>query len=246
MGVSGERHQPRAERTEEALLLHSLGNAVAMLFFDLDALQQARGNPEAFKEAHASMYKELVALKGIVRRAAEVLAPRCEPRSEGDATRRDGVSREAARSEGKKDSVMLEGKSPIRVLCVDDSTDITDGLRLIIESEPDMQFVGALASADSLVREIAHLCKSEASEDGTLVVLLDAVMPGKDSFSAIGEVAAACPQARTVVYSGYDGPEFAERALRAGAWRCISKNDDPVTLLRLLREVARASGPWKA
>jgi DNA-binding NarL/FixJ family response regulator len=97
-----------------------------------------------------------------------------------------------------------------------------------------MQCVGCLASADHLVEEVRRLT---AAPDTSLVILLDATMPGKSPFAAMIEVAAEFPSVRTIIYSGYDDPAFIERALEAGAWDCISKRDDPEAIVRAVREV---------
>ena len=43
---------------------------------------------------------------------------------------------------------------------------------------------------------------------------------------------------RTIVYSGHDDPGFLERMRGAGAWGCVSKREEPDTILRAVREVA--------
>jgi two-component system, NarL family, invasion response regulator UvrY len=119
-----------------------------------------------------------------------------------------------------------------RVLCVDDRKDVADSLRLIISSEPTMQCVGCLASANDLVEQVQN-CDPRPD-----VVILDATMPGKDPLVAIEELAVACPSTRAIVYSGRDDAALVRRAREKGAWAFVSKHDDPRALLRAVREVA--------
>lgn len=132
--------------------------------------------------------------------------------------------------------------APIRVLCVDDYPQLTHVLRRLIDAQPDLQCVACLASANDLVAEVSRLCTppERSSTDATtsLVIILDATMPGKDPLEAAGELAEAFPQARTIFYSGHSDGEFIDRALNAGAWGCVSKSDEPSSLLRAVREVA--------
>jgi len=122
---------------------------------------------------------------------------------------------------------------PIRVVCVDDLSDITDVMRMMINAEAgDMEYVGSFSSANDLVGEV---CRIDPSPD---VVILDASMPGKDSFEAMRELAASCPQVRTIIYSGYDSRDFTDRAFDAGAWGCVSKSGEPQEIVRAVREVA--------
>lgn len=125
---------------------------------------------------------------------------------------------------------------PTRVLCVDDNPDMTAAMRMLIDTEPRMECVGCLSSADRLVHELRRLRPD--------VVLLDATMPGKDPLQAISEIAAEFPAIRTIVLSGHDDPAFIERAGSAGARGCLSKRDEPGTILRAVREVAAGNAWW--
>lgn len=118
----------------------------------------------------------------------------------------------------------------IGVLCVDDSTDMTTMMQLILDSESDMHCLGCLKSADRLVAEVRTLMPD--------VVLLDASMAGKVPFDAMRELASEVPQVRTVVVSGHDDEAFVGAAMSAGAWGCVSKRDEPDTIVRAVREVA--------
>ncbi|MEK6701793.1 MAG: response regulator transcription factor, partial [Planctomycetota bacterium] len=125
-----------------------------------------------------------------------------------------------------------------RVLCVDDNADITEVMRMVIDTEPTMRCVGCLASADHLVEKVRRM--SPLPE----VVLLDATMPGKSPLVAMSELAAAFPEIRTIIYSGHDDPGFMEQAREAGAWGCVSKNDDPSAILHAVRRVTTGNALW--
>ncbi|MFZ4574231.1 MAG: response regulator [Phycisphaerales bacterium] len=126
----------------------------------------------------------------------------------------------------------------IRVLCVDDSRDITAVLKMIIDAEPDMRCVGCLLSADRLISEVRRLSTTPSTPStSSLVVILDANMPGKDPLKVMQELATGFPCVRTIIYSGYDDPEFVDRAIAAGASGCVSKRDEPEAITRAVREV---------
>lgn len=123
----------------------------------------------------------------------------------------------------------------LRVFVVDDGPDVSEMMRKIIDSEPDMRCVGCLNSADRLVEA--------AREVAPDVVLLDATMPGKPPLEALGELAEALPAVRTLVFSGHNDSAFVDAAVDAGAWGCVSKTEDPETVLRAVRQVA-AGKTW--
>lgn len=120
----------------------------------------------------------------------------------------------------------------IRVLCVDDSADMTAVMRMMMESEPGMECVGCLASADDLIVEVRRVSPPPN------VVILDAVMPGRNPMEAMAALAAAFPAIRIIILSGHDDADFVERAIHAGAWGCISKRAHPDAILQAVREAA--------
>lgn len=123
-----------------------------------------------------------------------------------------------------------ETKRPIRVLCVDDHTDILTLLKMTIANEADMRHVGSVASADALMPEL-----SSANPD---VVLLDNTMPSLDPISVLRQARDQHPDARFIVFSGYDDTETIDRALEAGAWGFVSKHLGMPALLNAIRSVA--------
>jgi DNA-binding NarL/FixJ family response regulator len=132
----------------------------------------------------------------------------------------------------------LHHRHATRVLCVDDSRDTAAVLRMLIDAESSMQCVGCLTTAGDLLEEVRRLSPPPD------VVILDATMPGKDPLASMSELAAQFPKIRTIIYSGYDDPELIDRALSAGAWGCISKREDPDTIMRAVRDAA-AGNPWR-
>ena len=121
-------------------------------------------------------------------------------------------------------------QAKIKVLCVDDSPDLARMIELRLGAEPDMTSVGRLESADDLLATCAR-----ATPD---VVLIDLSMPGKPTLEAVAELAAAQPQARCIVFSGYDGPDNVDEAAKAGAWGYLSKHGEPDAVVDAVRRVA--------
>ncbi len=109
-------------------------------------------------------------------------------------------------------------------------------MRMIIETDGTMEFAGSLESADRLLTEARRL----AAKPGvvSLIVLLDARMPGKSPLEAVREIAAELPWVRVVILSGFDDPAFYDKVLDAGAWGFISKSDEPDAILRAIHKIA--------
>jgi DNA-binding NarL/FixJ family response regulator len=121
--------------------------------------------------------------------------------------------------------------SPIKVLCVDDSVDITKLVCMAISGEPDMEVVGEMHSAENLLEEVCRL--------GPDIVLLDLSIPGVDVLEALSGISEKSPSTRIVVFSGYDDQKNVDAAMAAGAWGYVSKNVDLDVLISGLRDVAQ-------
>jgi DNA-binding NarL/FixJ family response regulator len=118
----------------------------------------------------------------------------------------------------------------IRVGLVDDQAMVRVGLRMILESEPDVVVVCEASDGAEALAMIA-----EHSPD---VVLMDVRMPGMDGIAATREVIAAAPHARIVILTTFDDDEYLYGALRAGASGFLLKSADGDTLVDAVRVVA--------
>jgi len=117
-------------------------------------------------------------------------------------------------------------------MCVDDNQQVGEAIeRAIVKAAPKMEWVGWVESADDLVMAVQ---RAEAD-----VVLLDVDMPGRDSITALGELSAmpAPLPTRVVMLSGHVRPDHINRAIEAGAWGYLSKNQTMEALLDAVRRV---------
>ena len=122
---------------------------------------------------------------------------------------------------------------PIRVVLVDDQALLRMGLRLVIESEPDLEVVGEASDGATAVDQVRALAPD--------VVLMDVRMPGVDGIEATRRVVAEHPATRVLVLTTFDLDEYAFAALRAGASGFLLKNSRPGDLVEAIRTVASGS-----
>ena len=124
----------------------------------------------------------------------------------------------------------MTGHHPtISVLCVDDNEPLALALRMKFGAVGGFDWRGWLPDADNLVLR--------AERDNPSVVLLDIDMPGRDPFDAVAELTVRCPQTRVVVFSGHVRRELIDRALEAGVWGYVSKNDGEDILIDAVHQV---------
>lgn len=119
----------------------------------------------------------------------------------------------------------------IRVMCVDDDAGTRALYALILGTEPDMECVATLPSAQGLRERVM-----ESEPD---VVLLDLRMPGPDPMDALRETSRARPATRIIVFSGMTDPDTMEEAIGKGAAAYLSKDALPETILETIRRMGR-------
>lgn len=115
------------------------------------------------------------------------------------------------------------------VLCVDDNPHVADALRMLFSRGQWCRWLGWLPDATDLAERVKAVCP--------MIVLLDLDMPGPDPFEAIAEITAHCPETRTIIFSGHVRKDLIDRAIEAGVWGYVSKNDGEGVLVEAIRKI---------
>lgn len=117
----------------------------------------------------------------------------------------------------------------VRVMVVDDEALVRSGLKLILESAPDIEVV-ATADGMSAVAEVRRHRPD--------VVLLDLRMPDVDGLTVLRELGADPSPPVVTVLTTFDADEFVAQALGAGASGFLLKDTEPEQLVHAVRTLA--------
>jgi DNA-binding NarL/FixJ family response regulator/uncharacterized protein involved in exopolysaccharide biosynthesis len=119
----------------------------------------------------------------------------------------------------------------IRILVVDDQKTIREGLKAILESEPDLVVVGTAQDGQSGIEQVALLQPD--------VVLIDMEMPGIDGVKTTEIICQNYIGTKIIILSCYDSDEYVSQSLRAGAIGYLLKNTPAPELKEAIRFVYR-------
>ncbi|HEY0660534.1 MAG TPA: response regulator transcription factor [Lysobacter sp.] len=123
----------------------------------------------------------------------------------------------------------------IRVLLVDDHAVVREGVRALLEQQPDMRIVGEAGSGADAIAMLAALMPH--------VVVLDMKMPGLPATQSITEIKHRLPECQVLMFTSYAEDSQVRDALNAGATGYLLKDTLRDDLVRAVREVA-AGRAW--
>jgi DNA-binding NarL/FixJ family response regulator len=124
----------------------------------------------------------------------------------------------------------------IRVVLADDQQLIRAGLRLMLETEPDIRVVAEAEDGARAVEAAAALAPD--------LVLIDIRMPVLDGIEATRRLCGQDSSGHTsvLILTTYDADEYVFAALRAGASGFLLKHTSPEGLVAAIRTVAAGEG----
>lgn len=118
-----------------------------------------------------------------------------------------------------------------RVLLVDDHALVRAGVRMLLNSQPDLEVVGEAGNAPE--------ASAIARQTQPQVVVLDLSLPGGPSLPLIREFQELSSQPQILILSMHDDPAYVRAALGAGARGYVVKTLNVDDLLQAIRDVAR-------
>lgn len=118
---------------------------------------------------------------------------------------------------------------PIRIMCVEDHPVFQEGLRAIIEAQPDMILVAhAVNGVEAIAEFRRHLPD---------ITLMAPRLPGSNGTDILTAIRDEFPQARIIILTTSDSEGEINRALRAGASGYLLKSMPKNELLAVIRSV---------
>lgn len=117
--------------------------------------------------------------------------------------------------------------SKIRIVIADDQNLICDGIRIILDSQPDMEVVGIADNGQKAV-EFVNACLPD-------VALLDIRMPVMSGIEALKEIKAKHPKTVVLMLTTFDPDEYIISAFKNGADGYLLKDTTGDRLIEAIR-----------
>lgn len=117
---------------------------------------------------------------------------------------------------------------PIKVIIVDDSDFVRDGMKIILDIDDDFDVIGTASNGQEAV-ELARTNKSD-------VVLMDIQMPVMDGIEAT-KVFVEENLGKVMILTTFDDDELVDKAIKNGAKGYLIKNHKPEELKQMIRSI---------
>jgi DNA-binding NarL/FixJ family response regulator len=118
---------------------------------------------------------------------------------------------------------------PLTVVIADDHQLFRDGVRALLDAQPDMECVGEAATGEEVIG-----LSAEVQPD---VVLMDVQMPGMSGVEATRQIVSSSPQIRVLVVTMFEDDHLVFAAMRAGARGYLLKGTRHEDMVRAIRAV---------
>ena len=130
---------------------------------------------------------------------------------------------------------MSDAAAPHRVLLADDHVTVRTGLKLLIDSQPDMKVIAEASDGETAVQQALALRPD--------VVVMDISMPGLNGLMATRRLKQLQPESAVVTLTRHGDDAYLQELLRAGVSGYVLKQSAPAELLQAIR-VAAAGGQY--
>ena len=116
----------------------------------------------------------------------------------------------------------------MRILLIEDHPIVRTACRNLLQAIGGVEVAEAATAADGV---------SKSHEFLPDIIVLDLRLPDGSGLDLIASLASHAPDSKIIVFTMYDDPAFAARALEAGAKGYMTKNDDPDAFLQAIDKV---------
>jgi len=116
------------------------------------------------------------------------------------------------------------------VLIIEDHPIVMAGCLRLLEGHQGMTVLSAATGEEGL---------RVSAEQNPDVVILDLNLPDVSGLDVLRAMLEASPNLRVLIFSSYEDPAFASRALDAGAAGYVTKSDDPGILIEALTQISK-------
>lgn len=117
----------------------------------------------------------------------------------------------------------------IKILLADDHAVVRDGLRFLLNAQPDLEVISDVANGRAAINQASLRCPD--------VAILDIAMPELNGIEAAKQILEICPSTQIIILSMHASTEHISRALQAGVRGYLLKEAAGIEVANAVRAV---------
>lgn len=121
----------------------------------------------------------------------------------------------------------------IKIMLVEDHRTVREGIRLLVNDQPDLEVVAEAGDGETALREIAAVRPD--------VVIMDISMPTLNGLEATKKMRAAMPNIKILMLTRHTDDGHLQQLIRAGVSGYVLKQSAPTELITAIRAVAEGN-----
>jgi DNA-binding NarL/FixJ family response regulator len=118
----------------------------------------------------------------------------------------------------------------LRIVLAEDHTTVREGIKLLVDSQPDMEVVGEAGDGEVAIKQVTELKPD--------LVLMDISMPGLNGLKATTRLRRSFPDLKILMLTRHTDDGYLQQLIEAGANGYVLKQSAPTELINAIRAVA--------
>jgi two-component system response regulator NreC len=119
----------------------------------------------------------------------------------------------------------------IKVLVVDDHEVVREGIRMVLDADPELEVVGVASSGEEAIEKVRELKPG--------VVVMDIGMPGLSGFEATRRIRQSNPDVQVLALTVHDSEAYVFQMLQAGATGYVVKRAPAEEVITAVKRASR-------
>lgn len=121
----------------------------------------------------------------------------------------------------------------LRILLAEDHQTVREGIKLLINSQSDMEVAGEVGNGSAAIKAAQKLLPD--------VIVMDISMPETNGLKATKKIRQICPDVKVLTLTRHTDDAYLQQLIQAGASGYVLKQSAPSELIRAIRTVAEGN-----
>jgi two-component system response regulator NreC len=118
----------------------------------------------------------------------------------------------------------------LRIILAEDHETVREGLKLIVNSQTDMEVIGEANNGSAAIKLARELAPD--------IVVMDISMPELNGLKATKKLKQVCPQVKVLTLTRHTDDAYLQQLIQAGASGYVLKQSAPTELIRAIHAVS--------